>query len=117
MIKNRLEEGVHTYLKMQLTGISPEKRICIVHDQCAVFLRQALERDTRQRRSLLDKAQNLLVVLERALSENDPTSESLFYLYDYCYCLLEAHEDDTILKALSIVTQLQSTFNDLLTTR
>lgn len=117
MIKTRLEEGVHTYLQMQLTGIPPEKRICIVHDQCTVFMRQALEREDLQRRPLLDKTQNLLVVLERALNVDDPTSKSLFYLYDYCYCLLEEQGNAAISKALSIITQLQSTFNELLTNR
>jgi flagellin-specific chaperone FliS len=100
-------------MRMQIETASQPRLICILHDQCALQLRHVLSGELKDHRTLLDKSQNILVLLQRSLKQTDATSRSLFHLYDYCYCMLEKDDPDAIEKTLGIINTLRLTFKQL----
>ena len=60
------------------------------------------------------KVQNILSQLQRSLRITDSVSQSLFYLYDYCYLCLERGGDSAIADVLEILGILKDTFRKLL---
>ena len=109
-----LSNSVYNYTKLQIETASQRRLICMLHEQCVVQLRQALQTNDTLRRQLLDKVQNILVILQRSLKLNDATSKSLFHLYDYCYCKLERDTAPDISNTMNILDILRQTFNQLL---
>ena len=105
-------DPIDTYTRMRIETASHARIICMLHDQCALHLRQAKLSDAT-RRDHLDRAQNMLVMLQRALKETDATSRSLYHLYDYCFCLLENGGNREIANAYSLLNTLRQTFNYL----
>ena len=49
--------------------------------------------------------------MQASLINNDDISEGLFYLYDYCYILLESAEVKNIKDAMSALFALRDTFH------
>ena len=105
-------DPIDTYSRMRIETASHARIVCMLHDQCALQLRLA-KQSGETRRSMLDRAQNILVLLEHALKMTDATSRSLYHLYDYCYCLLETGGDREIVNAHSLLSTLRQTFNYL----
>lgn len=102
-----------TYHRVQIETAPIAHLVCMLHDQCALHLRLAMRSDSPLRRRLLDRVQNILVLLQRSLDPIDAPAKSLYHLYDYCYCLCE-HESPTELgHAASIINTLRKTFNEL----
>ena len=102
-----------TYHRMQIETASIPSLVCMLHEQCALHLRQAMGSDSPLRRSLLDNVQNMLVLLQRSLKPIDAIAKGLYHLYDYCYCLCE-HESKTELEhAVKIIDTLRWTFDEL----
>jgi flagellin-specific chaperone FliS len=106
-------EPAKSYMRTQVGTASQQRLICILHEQCAYALRQAIGSDTPLRRPYLDKVQNVLVLLQRALKLTDNTAQGLFHLYDYCYCLCEHSGIPELTRALSITEGLRQTFDRL----
>ena len=105
-------DPIDTYSRMRIETASHARVVCLLHDRCALQLRQAKQAPD-ERRAILDKAQNILVLLQHAIERNDATSRSLYHLYDYCYCLLENGGDREIANAYSLMNTLRQTFNYL----
>lgn len=106
-------ESAKTYYTIQITTASTTKTICFIHEHCAFLLRQARVSEDAEWRSLFDKVQNLLSILERSLHITDPTSKTLLLLYDYCYCQLESTTPLNLENALRVIDTLRKTFNVL----
>ncbi|MBN1760134.1 MAG: flagellar protein FliS [Chitinispirillaceae bacterium] len=101
-----------TYSRMRIETASHSRVVCMLHDRCALQLRQA-KQFPDERRAMLDKTQNILVLLQHALKQTDATSRSLYHLYDYCYCLLESGSDREIANAYTLLNTVRQTFNYL----
>lgn len=101
------------YMRTQIETASHQRLICMLHEQCACTLRQAIKVDTPNRRTLLNRVQNIIVILQRALKITDATAKGLFHLYDYCYCLCEQNGTTELTHALSVIDGLQHTFDRL----
>ncbi|MBN1306500.1 MAG: flagellar protein FliS [Chitinispirillaceae bacterium] len=101
------------YLRMQIETASHPRLVCMLHEQCCLQLRQALGTDPALRRPLLDRAQNMLILLQRSLKPADAIAKGLFHLYDYCYCLLEHESTAEMIHARGIIDTLRRTFDQL----
>ena len=103
------------YTRMQIETASRPKQISMLHNKCVGLIKLASkEKDSSQKRAFLDKAQNILVQFQSALRMEDEISNSLFYLYDYSYLLLENGSEENCRNAIDIMAELQETFNKLL---
>jgi flagellin-specific chaperone FliS len=107
-------EIAHTYSRMQLETAAHPRIIWMMHAKCAQFLRHAAVSPPPERRMLLTRAQNLLAELEGCLKVSDQVSKGLFYLYDYCYCLLDTDKPEDHTLALNHIVQLSDAFRTLL---
>ena len=101
-----------TYSRMRVETASHARVICMLHDRCTMQHRQARQ-ETDHTRDLLDRTQNILVLLQHSLKQTDATSRSLYHLYDYCYCLLESGSDREIANAYTLLNTVRQTFNYL----
>ncbi|MBN1577230.1 MAG: flagellar protein FliS [Chitinispirillaceae bacterium] len=106
-------DPTQVYLRMQIGTASHQRLVCMLHEQCSLQLRQALEIDPSLRRPPLDRVQNMLVLLQRSLKPADATAKGLFHLYDYCYCLLEHDTATELIHARGIIDTLRQTFDQL----
>jgi len=104
------------YSTMQISTASRQKQICMLHDKCVEHIIVALAKDGADKRVRLDKAQNILAQFQAALRTRDNISQSLYYLYDYSYVLLEEDSTESCRKALSVLRVLRDTFRTLLLT-
>ena len=89
----------------------------MIHAKCVHCIRQAQGMPPSEevhRKNLLTHAQNLLAELEGSLKVTDEVSKGLFYLYDYCYCLLDTEVPEDHALALKILSTLRDTFAALL---
>jgi flagellin-specific chaperone FliS len=91
--------------------------IRLVHANCVTLIKQAATADPVHRRNLLIHVQNLLAELEGSLKVTDELSKGLFYLYDYCYCLLETDDPADHNLVLAVLSVLRDTFSFLLKNR
>jgi flagellin-specific chaperone FliS len=100
------------YFRSQIDTASKRKAICMLHDRCMFFLLKTLS-TSNEKPVLLIKAQNILSQLQLSLLIHDAVSQSLFYLYDYCYLCLERGEQQDIGNSLEIIGILRDTFKKL----
>lgn len=105
------------YSRMQIETAGHPQLIWLLHAKCVNLIKQSASTDILHRRNLLLRAQNVLAELESALKVTDELSKSLFYLYDYCYCLLDTEKEADHTLALSIISVLRDTFSILLNKR
>ena len=104
---NSLYNTARKYASMQIQTASNSRVICMLHEKCVNLIQKVVETDSPADRLLLDRAQNILAELERVLVIDDDLSQGLFYLYDYCYCLLEKDSKDEYRNAVSIMSLLR----------
>ena len=103
------------YSRMEIETSASPRIIWILHAKSVQILRQARATpDLIKQRNQLNVVQNILAQLETSLKVNDELSQGLFYLYDYCYCLLETEEENKHAIALNILTMFRDTFRILL---
>ena len=103
------------YSTMQIRTASRHKQLCMLHDKCVEHITVACTTTSGpHKRDRLDKAQNILSQFQSALPIKDHISQSLFYLYDYCYVILESDSNENCAKALSVMKILRDTFRTLL---
>lgn len=102
------------YARMRLETASHERIIWQIHAKCGQLMAQAASADPAHQRMLLTRAQNLLAELEGSLKITDEISKSLFYLYDYCYCLLDSDDPKSHDLARKIISRLRDAFAVLL---
>jgi flagellar biosynthetic protein FliS len=108
-------EAAGYYARLQVQTAGMPKKIVMLHSRCSELIAMAIdETDSQKRRFLCNRAQNILAQLQSALMVDDNVSQSLFYLYDYSYAVLERGEDSDLSNALSIVGHLRDTFEELL---
>lgn len=105
------------YSTMQISLASRQKQLCMLHDKCVEHILAASMQNGADKRARLDKAQNILAQFQAALRVKDDISQSLFYLYDYSYVLLEEDNNENCRKALSVMRVLRDTFKALLLTK
>ncbi len=104
------------YSSMQINTASRQKKICMLHDKCLEHIFVACSENGTDKRVRLDKAQNILAQFQAALRVKDDISQSLLYLYDYTYVLLEQNNNESCKKALEVIRVLRDTFRSLLMT-
>ena len=110
-------EIAQRYSRTQLETAGHPWVIWILNAKCVRLIRQAQATEPQpgvHRKNLLTHAQNLLAELEGSLKVTDELSKSLFYLYDYCYCLLDTEAPVDHALALKVLSLLRDTFAALL---
>jgi flagellar biosynthetic protein FliS len=109
MLRTGQPEVSRYYADWQVRTASQPRAICMLHERC-IALVAAAGRHGADRRPLLDKAQNILAQLESALrlDEGDRLTQSLFYLYDYAYLLLERGADEDREDVMEIMRPLRN---------
>jgi flagellin-specific chaperone FliS len=112
MVRTQSELAEH-YVKMQIDTAPRRRIVYLLHEKCVYDVQKAL-RFADRRRELLDRAQNILSQLQRSLVVDDTVSQSLYYLYDYCYVRLETGGVNDIMDVLGILRPLRDTFHTLL---
>ena len=110
-------EAARRYTVMQLETASHPKIIWMIHAKCVHLIQQAALTDAMFRKNLLIRAQNLLAELEGSLKITDEVSKGLFYLYDYCYCLLDTDDPQDHSLALKVLSSLRDTLGTFLKIR
>ncbi len=105
------------YSRMQLETAPHAQIIWLMHVKAAQLVKQAITAEIGLRRFLLTRAQNLLAELESSLKVDDEISKGIFYLYDYCYCLLDTEIPDNHRLAYQVLSRLRDTFSALLKKR
>ena len=98
------------YAAVQIQTASKTRAICMLHEKCVQFISAALD-SPPERHTFIIKAQNILAQLERCLIRNDTVSQSLFYLYDYCFVILRRGTDEDLTNAGEILAILRDTFS------
>ncbi|MBN1129978.1 MAG: flagellar protein FliS [Chitinispirillaceae bacterium] len=111
---NTNAEIARHYSRMRLETASHPQIIWQIHSKCAQLIKQAGGMDGGQRRTLLIHAQNLLAELEGSLKVTDEISKGLFYLYDYCYCLLDTSRSEDHELAFRILSTIRDALGALL---
>jgi flagellar biosynthetic protein FliS len=107
------EKHIRDYSRIQVQTASHARVICMLHEKCEQLIRFAFSSDDQTSRQQLDRAQNIIIQLERALYDGDQVSRSLYLLYDYCYCSLESGSASDSRKALQVISSLRDTFTIL----
>jgi flagellin-specific chaperone FliS len=102
------------YSQIQLLTAPHPQIIRTMHVNCVTLIKRAGTADPVHRRNLLNHAQNILAELEGSLKVTDELSKGLFYLYDYCYCLLDTENPADHNLVLSVISLLRDTFSTLL---
>ena len=106
-------DTVEYYRKFCIQTAPRNKSIYLLHEKCThLLIRARGYRD--KRRELLDRAQNILAQFQASLIEGDLVSDGLFFVYDYCYALLDNNDDESIRNALALLSPLKNTFFALL---
>ena len=98
------------YAAVQIQTASKPRAICMLHEKCVQFISAALDSPPERHRFII-KAQNILAQLQRSLIREDPITQSLFYLYDYCFVTLRGGTDDDLNNAGEILAVLRDTFS------
>jgi flagellin-specific chaperone FliS len=81
-----------------------------MHGKTVSLIKKGMEGGTRRD---IEKAQNMIFLLELAINKNEDASKILANLYAYCYYLLEKTDTQGILTARRIMETLSNTFNQL----
>jgi flagellin-specific chaperone FliS len=100
------------YAAVQIQTASKPRAICMLHEKCVQFISAALD-SPPERHAFIIKSQNILAQLERSLIRDDTISQSLFYLYDYCFVILRRGTDEDLTSAGEILAILRDTFSIL----
>ncbi len=102
------------YALMQLRTATHPRIVWMMHSRASLWIRQSAFFEMPHRRNLLCRAQNLLAELECSLRVTNDLSRALFYLYDYCYLLLETNDQKDHLLAVRVLSILTDAFGILL---
>lgn len=106
-----IRKAAELYKKEEIETASKQKILSLLHKKCLSLLKESiLAQSIITRRLLLNKAQNILSFFEQSLNLKDETAISLFYLYDYCYILLENNDETHIKNAKEILSLIGSVF-------
>ena len=106
-------DAADNYFRTQVETASKGKALCMLHERCIFFLLKT-HGAANEKSFFLKKVQNILTQLQLALRIQDPISQSLFYLYDYCYLCCERGNAQDISNTLEILKILHDTFRKLL---
>lgn len=110
--KQALGDITAYYSALQVQTSGPEKSICMLHERCMFHLYKQDIPGTDRKLHLM-RAQNIIAQLQAALIIEDHVSKSLYYLYDYCYILVEKEGRENIEHARQIINVLNNTFRVL----
>lgn len=106
-----IKKVAELYKKEEIETAPKQKILSLLHKRCISLLKESvLSKDIISRRLLLNKVQNILSFLEQSLNLADDLSFSLFYLYDYCYSLLESDDISHINNVKDILSIIGSVF-------
>ncbi|MGB7569900.1 MAG: flagellar protein FliS [Chitinivibrionales bacterium] len=101
------------YTKVQIETASKKKAVYMLHERCAFFILKAQSTPGKKKFYCI-KAQNILSQLQSSLRITDSISRGIFYLYDYCYVILDRGNDADLANALEIINVLNGAFRRLL---
>lgn len=107
------QEVAGYYKRLKVETAPLPKKVVMLHDRCVELMRMASHEGDEGRRELLNNAQNIVSQLQSALRLRDDIARGLFYLYDYCYAMLEGGSAPELSNALGIMTTLRDTFREL----
>ena len=103
------QQAAVRYNDIQISTAAKPKAVLMLHDACIKNILAANhEPDTK--REMLNKAQNIITELQSALVISDSVSQSIFYLYDYCYTLLENGSELECVNAYEVLSILRTSF-------
>jgi flagellar biosynthetic protein FliS len=102
------------YQRIQIETAGKGKLVTILHEKCVSLIREAFLQSEKNRRETLDKAQNILALLQRSLRIEDEVSQSIFYIYDYAYILVEHGSPEDCQKALQVFCFVSDTLGRIL---
>ena len=86
----------------------------MLHEKCVDLISVAIGSSGEERRRSVEGAQNILAQFQSALRVRDAVSQSLFYIYDYSYVLLEHGSAGDCVNAREVMVVLRNTFRRLL---
>jgi len=109
-----LVDRTKLYAHVQIDTSNKPRIICMLHDRCVQLIRQHIESAQHGLSAHLVNAQNIIAQLEHSLKKTDDVSDGLFYLYDYSYCQIEKADPPSLKSALSIMTSIRDTFEELM---
>jgi flagellar biosynthetic protein FliS len=101
------------YAQVQIDTSTQPRLICMLHEKCVQLIRHHIDTDSPHQTSDSVQAQNILAQLERSLKQDDEVADGLFFLYDYCYCQLEKADKQSSTSAMSIMSGIRDTFEQL----
>jgi flagellin-specific chaperone FliS len=113
MVATQSQRAAKQYARVRVETAPVRMGIYLLHEKCVHLIGQA-RIYTEKRRELAAKAQNILAQLQASLVMDDSVAESLYYLYDYCWILLEKGEDSDLMNAHAVLLPLRNTFYVLL---
>jgi flagellin-specific chaperone FliS len=111
------QEIAERYSRTQLETAGHPWVIWMMHARCVHLIKSAqgaAPAEKVYKKNLLIHAQNLLAELEGAIKVTDELSKSIFYLYDYCYCLIESDAPENLALAHKTLSLLRDAFAALL---
>ena len=103
--KNR---NIRRYDNLRIRTSSPKGLICFMHGKVLSLIKRGMETGARRD---IEKAQNLIFLLELAVNKKEDASRVLANLYAYCYYLLEKADTQGIITARKIMETLSGAFN------
>jgi flagellin-specific chaperone FliS len=98
------------YSRMQIITASKARSLCMLHEK-VLFYCIKLRNDPRLFAELAPRIQNILAQLQMSLKVTDRISEGLFYLYDYCYVLLNRPQNEDVVKVFDVMLILFDAFS------
>ena len=102
--------NINRYDTLRIRTSSAKSLICYIHAKAASLIKKGMEETSRRD---IEKAQNLIFLLELAVNKTEDASKVLANLYAYCYYSLEKADRPGIIAAKKIMETLSNTFNQL----
>jgi flagellar protein FliS len=110
---NTASQTASLYQSVQIKTASNQRLVCMLHNKCVQCIVQALDAEGESKKDLIRRAQNILAELERSLKIEDELTQSLFYLYDYSYTLLDRNDSGEFQRAITVLSLIRDTFDQL----
>lgn len=103
-------KNVREYDSIRVKTSSLKGLICFMHSRMLSLIKSGIEEGSRRD---IERAQNLVFLLELAVTKNEDASKVLADLYAYSYYLLEKADAHSMVIARKILETLSGTFDAL----
>jgi flagellin-specific chaperone FliS len=112
MVPTTAPEIAAHYSRMQIITATKARALCMLHEK-VLFNCIRLRNDIGDYPVLAPRIQNILAQLQMSLVATDRISQGLFYLYDYCFILMNRPDEQAIENVFDIMLILFDTFNKI----